>query len=208
MNTIALLALVGGALLLMRPDLVQALTLPRTGPGGRDIPLPPDTPTPEAPGASTGRWIPVAISTAGTLAGAFGGAGAGAAALGLSGALMATGIGAGVGILAWGITSRGWFRGGSEALHVNGPRDEFKALFAHLNPYRSALQDPNGPGFFGLAWLLHELGRDDMMAAFNRADTRAAFESIVADIDALLDRNVAKVAELATYARAHFPLDQ
>lgn len=152
-------------------------------------------PYPQAPG-STGPG-----SAAGQVAGigltAIAGAQNLGAILGLS-AGIAAGIFAAGGILAWGIVSRGWFRGGEEALHVNRPRDEYKALFAHLNPYQTV--DRNGPGFYGLAWLLANLNRSDLMTRFNQADTRRAFEAVTGEIDALIAMNASEVRRLVQLA--------
>jgi len=47
------------------------------------------------------------------------------AGLAASTTLLATGIGAAAGLLVWGITQKGWFRGGEEGIRVNPARDQF-----------------------------------------------------------------------------------
>jgi len=197
----ALIVLLVGAAILLWPQISQAFTtngglLPRrrTSPDG--FIMPPDGPL-ENPTISGNAGPSIGTSIAGSGAGA-------AALLGASHPIVAAVILAGS-FIAWGITQRGWFRGGEEALFVNPERDEFKLLFAHLNPYSDGC-DSNGPGFYGLAWLLNGLGRDDLMAKFNAADTRAEFEAAVNDIDFLMAGSVTKVAQLVAYARtAGFP---
>ena len=167
------------------------------------------------PGASTGATIATAAIGSGTaIATALwgsgsvaGGAVAGGAAIGGMTIAIASGIAAAGGILAWGIVSRGWFRGGEEALHVNPARDEVKRFFALYNPYPDALTNPNGPGFFGLAWLLNSLAGsrgDAIMTAFNAAQTRRDFENALRDIEALVANNTAQVEMLRQYAVTTF----
>jgi len=62
----------------------------------------------------------LATGGAGTAAGI-----ATAAGLATSTVLLATGIGAAAALLVWGITQKGWFRGGEEGIRVNPARDEF-----------------------------------------------------------------------------------
>jgi hypothetical protein len=47
------------------------------------------------------------------------------AGLATSTVLLTAGIGAAAALLVWGITQRGWFRGGEEGIRVNPARDEF-----------------------------------------------------------------------------------
>jgi len=205
MNPTVLVILIGGIILLW-PQISQAFTTGaiggRTGTGGRLPPtdgtlFPPDGPldgptVPGAPGGSVGTRIA--------------GSGAGMAALlGASHPYVAAVILAGS-FIAWGITQKGWFRGGEEGVIVNPERDEFKSLFAHLNPYSSSCSDSNGPGFYGLAWLLNQLGRDDLMTKFNEASNRSEFEAAVNEIDMLMASSAPRVAELVNYTiAAGFP---
>lgn len=60
---------------------------------------------------------------------------AAAAHLGLAGAtgtLAATGYGAAAALLVWGITQKGWFRGGEEGVQVNPARDQFIDTFVQV----------------------------------------------------------------------------
>jgi len=205
MNTTALVILIG-AIVLLWPQISQAFT----GNGGTLRRLPPNDGTlfpPDGPldGPSMPRE-PGAPSGTPSVGSAVAGSGAGMAALlGASHPYVAAVILAGS-FIAWGITQKGWFRGGEEGVIVNPERDEFKSLFAHLNPYSSSCADPNGPGFYGLAWLLNQLGRDDLMTKFNQAENRAMFESAVNEIDMLLASSAPKVQELVNYTiSAGFP---
>lgn len=167
-------------------------------PGGS---FPNRIPGPLAP-APPGATSPGAQAQIGSLSA---GSGALATALGLS-ASAATAIAGGAGILAYLIIQKGLFRGGEEALYVNPARDEYKKLFAVFNPYRTV--DQNGPGFYGLAWLLHEIGGDRgdaLMGEFNRADSKREFETVTRDIEALLNSQVERVRELRRFAEANFP---
>lgn len=94
------------------------------------------------------------------------------------------------------------FRGGEEGIYVNPARDEFKLQFAQFAP-PSAPRDSNGPGFYGLAWLMHELGRDDLTHAFNQADSVAEFQRAVSGIAKVITDQATKVQELSVYAKAH-----
>jgi len=195
----ALIVLLVGAAILLWPQISSAFTGnggtlggSRIGPNG--LIMPPDGPLdgPSTSGRPGGPGVGTQIA----------GSGAGMAALlGMSHPYVAAVILAGS-FIAWGITEKGWFRGGEEGVVVNPERDEFKSLFAHLNPYSSSCSDPNGPGFYGLAWLLNQLGRDDLMAKFNAADNRSAFEAAVNDIDFLMAGSAVKVKELVDYTRA------
>lgn len=49
----------------------------------------------------------------------------GIAATGALGSLALTGYGAAAALLVWGITRKGWFRGGEEGIYVNPARDDF-----------------------------------------------------------------------------------
>jgi hypothetical protein len=49
----------------------------------------------------------------------------GAVATGVTGSLALTGYGAAAALLVWGITRKGWFRGGEEGVYVNPARDDF-----------------------------------------------------------------------------------
>lgn len=99
------------------------------------------TPLPTAPsttqkiiGASTAigaALVPTLVgggSAAGAGAGATGAAGAGAG-ISTAAAITAAGIAAGAAILAWGIITKGWFRGGEEGIKVNPARDAFLQEF-------------------------------------------------------------------------------
>lgn len=203
MNPTMIVILIGG-LVLLWPQLSHAFTtsgtgtrrLPGTVPGTDGELFPPD-------GAVDGPTVP---GRPGSVGMQIAGSGAGMAALlGASHPYVAAVILAGS-FIAWGITQKGWFRGGEEGVIVNPERDEFKSLFAHLNPYSSSCSDPNGPGFYGLAWLMNQLGRDDLMTKFNQADTRSEFEAAVNEIDMLMAGSAGRVAELVNYTiAAGFP---
>lgn len=59
-------------------------------------------------------------ATAGSIA-----LGAHIAAGGATGSLALSGYGAAAAVLVWGITQKGWFRGGEEGIYVNPARDKF-----------------------------------------------------------------------------------
>lgn len=146
-----------------------------------------------------------------------GGSGSSGSDGGISGKGAAiAGAAAGAGLLVWGIVTQGWFRGGEEGIYVNPNRDEFLANFEHFDPYR----DQNNPsGFYGLAWLLNEMGAengplaqigraygDRLFAALTRADTKEEFNAARDAIMNYLRTYPARVQELERYAVAHFPL--
>lgn len=216
MNTQVLIVLAGGAALWLWPRLsgprdAQGWPLdPRIG-DARCRGLTPlealqqgclaGTPTPQPPGATTGQKVVAIGGAAAATVGRLIGAGSLGTLLGTT-ALIASGIAAAGGILAWGIIVKGWFRGGEEALFVNPARDDFKALFARFNPYRDVASDPNGPGFYGFAWLMHELGRDDLMRRFNAADTRKEWEAVALEIEQTLVTNATQVEYLRDFVTA------
>jgi hypothetical protein len=135
------------------------------------------------------------------------GAGTGVATglgLGLTGGLVATGIGAIGGVLAWGVLRQGWFRGGEEALVVNPARDQFLAQFAPIDPYTDAA---NPQGFYGLAWLLAELGDGDRLhRALRSAETKKTLERSVLDIQEYLAQNEPRAITLWNTALRTHPL--
>jgi hypothetical protein len=79
--------------------------------------------------ATTSALLPVLLG-GGTAAVAGGGTAAaaagttGAAGFGITTAAVTAGIGAAAAILIWGISQKGWFRGGEEALKVSPARDQ------------------------------------------------------------------------------------
>jgi hypothetical protein len=118
-----------------------------------------------------------AVGTAGTTA-ALGGTAAVSAA-----AVATAGIAAGVGILAWGITSKGWFRGGEEGIKVNPARDAFLAQFAKYDYITDAA---NPPGFYGLSLILTRLNAHDLFDQLAHAQTMDAFTRATTAIEARL----------------------
>ncbi len=93
------------------------------------------------------------------------------------------GIGAGVGLLAWGIAEEGWFRGGEEGVQVNPARDRYLSQFSRFD-YIS--DDRNPPGFYGLSIILSHLQRHDLFDLLAKADTMTKFNSAVSQINNVL----------------------
>lgn len=138
-------------------------------------------------------------------------------AAGLTGtaAAVTAGVTAGAALLVWGIVSKGWFRGGEEALKVNPARDEFLGHFAPLDPWCC----DRVRGTPGLAWLLNEMGAengplanigraygDGLFRDLERADTMNEFTPAAQAIVNYLQRYPQRVASLEAYALAHFPM--
>jgi len=103
MNPIALILLAGAGWYLWQSGALGALPARRIDPG-----LLMDPPQPPVPTAPTTR-------TSGMGGGSTGG--------------IIGGIAAGVGLLVYGITEKGWFRGGEEGVKVNPARDDFFGQF-------------------------------------------------------------------------------
>jgi hypothetical protein len=106
--------------------------------------------------------------------------------LGLSGGLVATGIGAGAAVIAWGVIDKGWFRGGEEGVKVNPNRDVFLSQFANFDYTRDS---SNPPGFYGLSLVLTHANRHDLFDALVQSRTvdamTAAINQIVAVVSAM-----------------------
>lgn len=99
-----------------------------------------------------------------------------AAGIGSAAAIATAGIAAGVGLLAWGIMDKGWFRGGEEGITVNPNRDEFLSQFSNFDYYRD---NANPPGFYGLNLILVTAFPDRQAAlqsALSQAHTEATFQ--------------------------------
>jgi len=154
-------------------------------------------PAPAPPGGSGGSVVGAIGGTVTSIAGAAAGAGAGALAIGLTAGVAAVGV-----ILAWGVLRQGWFRGGEEGVVVNPARDQFLANFAALDYMRDGR---NPPGFYGLAWLLTNLGQGDgggpTFAAVTAAQKKTQLEAAVSTVQSIIAANQAKTAQLWEYAR-------
>lgn len=98
-------------------------------------------------------------------------------------AAITAGVTAGVGVLAWGITTKGWFRGGEEGIKVNPARDAFLAQFAKYD-YMSDAANP--PGFYGLSLILVHLGAHNLFDQLAAADTMDKFTRATTAIEAAL----------------------
>lgn len=153
--------------------LETSLGFPGRGPGN----------APAQRSSSPGRTGSTAAGSAGALSGA-----AGLAAAGPIGWAIA-----GVGLLAWGITDKGWFRGGEEGVKVNPARDQLLSQFAKFDYMRDS---KNPPGFYGLANILTIMGAHDMFDALMRSDTMAEYSAAVAAIaDTLASASPAQLAQ-------------
>jgi len=147
-----------------------------------------------APAVSSAAGAANAASLGWTLGGAGGGTAAGGAAAGgagFGGSLLALasnpitwGVAAGA-LLTWGITKKGWFRGGEEGVQVNPARDRYLAKWGPPGT-------GEGSGFANLAALLTRLtgepGGGRLFAALAHAQTMKAFTTAVTNIETLLAR--------------------
>lgn len=180
----------------------QAYTAPVASPGGWDIlgelnslfePQPARTGLPvSGPGAYTQQAGPLPVARLGPTgpsgteigikSGMAVGTGAAIGAIGpgsvLAGTLTA-GIGAGIGVLAWAIGSKGLFRGGEEALYVNPARDRYLAFFGPPGT-------GPGSGFHNLAARLTEITGEPngshYFSALKAADTTEKLIKATLDI--------------------------
>lgn len=141
---------------------------------------------------------PALLSSAGISAGVGAGAGAGAGAGSAAGTAGATaglsastiGLTAGIGaaaVLAWAIWKKGLFRGGEEALKVNGPRDRFLSQWG--NPSNKGV----GGGAHRLAAQLTSFGAGDgggvLMTDLLRADKERTFKTAENNIVTFLSKH-------------------
>jgi len=115
---------------------------------------------------------------------AAGGAAFGSSLLALASNPITWGV-AGGALLAWGITKKGWFRGGEEGVQVNPARDRYLAKWGPPGT-------GEGSGFATLAALLTRLtgepGGGRLFAALAHAQTMKAFTTAVTNIETLLAR--------------------
>jgi hypothetical protein len=172
------------------PDMSRLLPVPQNV---TEAGLLPAGPPAAGPGTGGGSVVGAIGGTATSVIGAASAAGASLATIGL-----ATGIGAAAVIIAWGVMKQGWFRGGQEGIVVNPARDHFLAHFAPLDYMRDS---SNPPGFYGLSWVLTELGEGPRFAAVAQAHTKAQLEAAVAAVQGVIAANKAKFAQLWEYAR-------
>lgn len=206
-HAVALVALGGGVLyFLSRNNVVFAAALP--GGNGGGYPYDPASGVGDNGGASQPLYTGYQRTAPGNMpspssasnsplpgaAVSVGGAGiAAAAGLGTVASIATAGIAAGVGLIAWGIMDKGWFRGGEEGVQVNPARDRFLAQFG---PYDYMRDNSNPPGFYGLSNILTILGvHDRLFPELTNAHTMAAFTQATTDILAAL--STATAAQLA-----------
>lgn len=136
------------------------------------------------------------------VAGSVGGVATGLATTGAiagSTAALATGIGAAGALLIWGITQRGWFRGGEEGVKVNPARDEFMNEFVKVyagDPFSFTREQINQVRYESMLKAMTDARipagtQEQLMRALYAADTMREFEPAARNILAEMQKGLA-----------------
>jgi hypothetical protein len=123
---------------------------------------------------------------------------ASAGAIAGSTALLATGIGAAGALLVWGITQKGWFRGGEEGVKVNPARDAFMDEFVKVyygDPYSFTREQINEIRYLAMLKAFADARvpattQEQLMRALYAADTMDEFEPAAKNILFVLQQGV------------------
>lgn len=149
-------------------------------------------------GIDTARGgIGLTLGAAGSTAGVATGL-ASAGAIAGSTALLATGIGAAGALLVWGITQKGWFRGGEEGIRVNPARDDFMNEFVKVyagDPFSFSREQINSVRYESMLKAMTDARipaatQEQLMRMLYAADTMTEFEAAAKAILAELQKGL------------------